>query len=113
MTFMYDIELFDFQLVHTYRLCGHLGRYKCGTIIAKRSRYSGCLPISGFGGWGVLYINFLFFILNFYDISDGLIKPGICLEGGYKRILIQRRETPHLMIPKWDYVDVLAGIVTN
>jgi hypothetical protein len=52
-------------------------------------------------------------MLNFYDISDGLIKPGIFLEGGFKRILIKRRETPHLMIPKWDCCDVLAGIVTN
>jgi hypothetical protein len=71
------------------------------------------LPVFGFWGWDALYINFLFFTLNFYDISDGSIKPGIFLEGGFKRILIKRRETPHLMIPKWDYFDVLAGIVTN
>jgi hypothetical protein len=73
---MYDIELLNFQPEHTSRLCGHLRRCKCGTIIAKRSGYTGCLPVFGFWGWDLLYINFLFFILNLYDISDGLIKPG-------------------------------------
>ena len=30
----------------------------------------------------LIYINFLFFILNLYDISDGLIKPGAYKDRG-------------------------------
>jgi hypothetical protein len=101
---MYDFELLNFQPAHTYRLCGHLRRCQSGTIIAKRSGNTGCLSVFGFWGWDSLYINFLFFILNFYDISDGLAKPGIFLEGGFKRILTNRRETPHLTIPNRGYL---------
>jgi hypothetical protein len=35
--------------------------------------------------WVLIYINFLFFILYLYDISDGLMKPGGFQKGGFKQ----------------------------
>ena len=71
---MYDFMLLSFDPPRRYRHDGHLPLFKSGTIVAIDKRLSGAHGHKIFDTV-LIYINYLFFILNLYDIGNGLIRP--------------------------------------